>query len=269
VWPPIVVRKPKKEASAEPDPLDVLEGGIAARSKKKTSRTGPTGGSSFVPARPVPVPSVKPKPVAEQPAKVVKDASGKVHLVAVVEAEPEAEEENDDFAPSDASDGDSVSDDSTADEVPDDGIDAAPSPPPMAPLPPLPAAEPPPPLPPPGPAHGRNARAVPWEGFQIAEVWTGGRHIGYGITCGRHPGTTSCKKQITFGIEGLTALQCQFALKRWLLRGMAAPPAPPVTRILHVGFSARDCVRDDNEANAAEREADLVGRVRAFLDAHG
>ena len=167
MWPPIKERKPKKDKTAKPDSIDVLEGGIAARAKKKASRKAPTGGSSFMPAPSVHVAvKLKPKPL---PPKVIKDDGGKVHLVAVVEAEPEAKGVKDDLGPSDGSESESES--SEADSVSDDGVPVPPPPlPPPArppqepPIPepaPQPAPEPVPPPPAPHPAGPARARHRP------------------------------------------------------------------------------------------------------------
>ena len=178
--------------------------------------------------------------------------------MALVEAQPE--DDGDEFGPSDdGSDADRDGDDEGAEGLP----------------PPLPPPADPPgdgdgfPGPPPGP---RRQRAESWGPFSIASVHNRGVTIGYGITCGRHPGETAtvCKKQIIFGSgeAPLTALQCQMALKRWVLFGFDIALVRG-SRQAHVALSARDFVRDDNEANAAEREAEVRARLRAVVVAQG
>ncbi len=69
-------------------------------------------------------------------------------------------------------------------------------------------------------------RAFAWGPFSIAKIFSGGTHVGYGATCGRHHDmeksiATPCKKAVTFGKAAqLSEAECILRLKRWLVAGM-------------------------------------------------
>ena len=63
--------------------------------------------------------------------------------------------------------------------------------------------------------------------FQIAPIYAGGVHIGWGATCGRHHNDTGkalpCRKTINSGSgqSRLTDSECILRLKRWLVAGLS------------------------------------------------
>lgn len=78
----------------------------------------------------------------------------------------------------------------------------------------------------------RSSRSQPWgEGlgcpFTLAKVWshTHGCFRGWGATCKLHRNdddgpTTTCKKTLDYGAEGLSDEECELRLKRWLVAGL-------------------------------------------------
>ena len=77
---------------------------------------------------------------------------------------------------------------------------------------------------------GVALRGEPWGAprfnFELALITLHGIPIGWGATCGRHkndadqPRDPECKKQVTYGQDGLADTQCRSILKQWLLKGL-------------------------------------------------
>lgn len=122
--------------------------------------------------------------------------------------------------------------------------------------PPLPPPAVPPPPPDAMPAAGRakrGRRGEPWGPFMIASVWSQGRQIGWGATCGLHfnpedaATSPACKKQITYGEQQLADDVCILKLKRWLHLGchLTVEELGENPRKTHVGRDARTLEEGD------------------------
>ena len=100
------------------------------------------------------------------------------------------------------------------------------------------------PPPPPQPVAPRRSRQEDWQGFAIAPIYSSHAHIGWGVTCGRHPEPDSslqCKKQITFGVGAnqLGNAECLAKLKQWVIEGFQISPDQVGSRAAHVRINAR------------------------------
>ena len=100
----------------------------------------------------------------------------------------------------------------------------------------------------------RGDRATPWGPFSLASVWSKGKQIGWGATCGRHSNpddadhpSTQCKKMITYGEEGISDDVCILKWKRWLHFGywMTAEELGDRPRTKHVSIGARTLEEGD------------------------
>ncbi len=118
-----------------------------------------------------------------------------------------------------------------------DPLDEPPAPPPV----PLPASPPNPDggvaQPAEEPRHPRACRKEVWGCFALARVYSQGRHTGWGATCNRHFNageSTACKKQLAFGAEHFSDVDCRRKLKRWLLMGFDVPEDGEESRTLHL-----------------------------------
>ena len=63
-----------------------------------------------------------------------------------------------------------------------------------------------------------------------------------------------CKKQVTFGKEALSDVDCRAKLKRWLLAGLNHPDG---SRSWHVNLDARQLAGSSREDLDAEMQAKL------------
>ena len=93
----------------------------------------------------------------------------------------------------------------------------------------------------------------------MARVFARGVHIGWGAVCGRHhepgrAGSLQCKKQVTFGKEALSDVDCRAKLKRWLLAGLNHPDG---SRSWRVNLGARQVAGSSREGLDAEVQAKL------------
>ena len=94
----------------------------------------------------------------------------------------------------------------------------------------------------------RRARKILWGPFQLAEVHSKGIKIGWGATCGAHTNDSdaaevhppACKKQITFGIDGLTDADLRVRMKRRPIAGMHMLDGTGNDRKHHVKINARE-----------------------------
>lgn len=111
----------------------------------------------------------------------------------------------------------------------------------------------------------RQKVAIPWGNprfpFQLAPITERDVKIGWGATCYRHRNADDdaksphCKKQITFGVEGLTDEACIRRLKLWLLAGFAIGIDSRTGRRDHVKIDARIMT---DELTDAELDARLA-----------
>ena len=85
-------------------------------------------------------------------------------------------------------------------------------------------------------------RGYQWGPWQLAEVHTGGKHVGWGATCGMHSNvglTVECKKSIRMG-PGLDSAECELRMKMWLLQGLFIDMESPTGQTDHDrGVNAR------------------------------
>ncbi len=86
---------------------------------------------------------------------------------------------------------------------------------------------------------GRQERGVAWGPFTLAQIWSHGKLVGAGATCGRHADatgltTTLCKKSVRFGRNELPEATCFLRLKRWLVAGMDDSSWGPEARKEHI-----------------------------------
>jgi len=93
----------------------------------------------------------------------------------------------------------------------------------------------------------------------LARVFARGVHIGWGAVCRRHhepggAGSLQCKKQVTFGKEALSDVDCRAKLKRWLLAGLSHPDG---SRSRHANLGARQLAGSSREDLGAETQAKL------------
>ena len=112
----------------------------------------------------------------------------------------------------------------------------------------------------------RARRGVPWGAprwpFEIAPVYSQGAQVGWGATCKRHVDASDvprkspcCKKQLTFGAEGLSDQECISRLKLWLLAGFDVDVDTEGARSDHVRVNAREM---DEVSTEAELDACLA-----------
>lgn len=87
------------------------------------------------------------------------------------------------------------------------------------------------------PQAPRGSRGSMWGPFMISQVMRDGAPIGWGLVCGRHTNSfdqAACKKQLTYGRDGLTDAMCVSLLKQWALAGYSIPPDEGHGRYVHV-----------------------------------
>eukprot|EP00959_Pyramimonas_sp_CCMP1952_P156894 3280971-Pyramimonas_sp.AAC.1 len=82
---------------------------------------------------------------------------------------------------------------------------------------------------------------MPWGGFQIAEVWARGVHVGWGATCGLRTDAgdaAECKRNLKRRERKRSDVLDDAGrvrqLKRWLPAGFAIDPHDPCARDLHM-----------------------------------